>query len=317
MFGIGAQSVKHGKHAGNGLIKGAALVLALCCLAACSKKDKVSDGQSLARVDGQDVTVLQLNSELAQANVPAAQKDVASKKLLDSLIDRQLLEDQATKEKIDRDPVVVAAIERAKAQIIAQAYLQRRLAKVARPTKEEIDKYYLDHPEFFADKKTYEFDQVVLATKDFSPELKALMGSNKSIDDVAAWCKANHVEFVQTAATNSSVDMPPALVKKLREIRKGQLFALQQADRSVIAVIRSVKNDPIKQEVAEQQIGGFLMNQRNKETAEAELTRLRAAAKIEYLNKNFAAPAVEAAPADAKQKKDGVDDHTKRGVADL
>lgn len=322
MVGVKSQD---GSVAKSRMASSIAVVLMMFSLAACGNKEKAVSGQSLARVDGQDITVLQLNAELAQANVPAQQKDAASKKILDSLIDRQLLQEQAARDKIDRDPAVVSAIERAKAQIIAQAYLQRHLAKVARPTKEEINKYYLDHPDFFSDRKVYEFDQVVIASKDFGPELKANIGSTKSLDDVVSWIKAHHIEYLPTTVSNSSVDLPSGLVKRLNEMHKGQVFALQQNDKTIIAALKGVREAPIKPEVADPQIANFMQSQRNKETVEAELSRLRAAAKIEYLNKKLAdaspAPASGAANGsatdDAAKKKDVNDDHTKRGVADL
>ncbi len=294
----------------------AALMAMLLVLAGCSSKEKAGSGQSLARVDGQDITVLQLNAELMQSNIPSAQKDIASKKFLDALIDRQLLQEQAAKDKIDRDPAVVAAIERAKAQIIAQAYLQRRLAKVARPTKEEIDKYYLDHPDFFADRKVYEFDQIIIESKNFDAELKSAVGTTKSLDDIAHWLKEHHIEYGQNSASSNTVELPVGLVKKLKDMHKGQVFALAQSDKSVIAAIKNVKDAPIKQEVAEPQIANFLMNQRNKEAADTEMSHLRATAKIEYLDKKLAGTTSPATSDAAKKKVDDAD-HVKRGVADL
>ncbi|MCB2487481.1 hypothetical protein KQ783_15645, partial [Listeria monocytogenes] len=77
----------------------------------------------LASVTGEEITVLQLNEEMQRAGVPAAQQQTASKQLLPALIDRELLESAAAKEKIDRDPKVRQAIERARSLIIAQAYM--------------------------------------------------------------------------------------------------------------------------------------------------------------------------------------------------
>jgi len=113
---------------------GVALVLLVAVgLSACGGKEK-RVGQALASVNGEEITVLQLNDELQHANVPAVQQETASKQLLESLIDRQLLQNEAVKDKIDRDPKVVQAIERAKALIIAQAYMQKRIGAIAKPT---------------------------------------------------------------------------------------------------------------------------------------------------------------------------------------
>ena len=92
-------------------------------LTACSKEK--GGGQSLARVNGEDITMLQVNDELAHANIPADQQQDASKKILESLIDRQVIVDEAMREKIDRSPGVLQAIARAKANIIEQAYLEK------------------------------------------------------------------------------------------------------------------------------------------------------------------------------------------------
>jgi hypothetical protein len=91
----------------------------------------------------------------AARHVPAQQQEAASKQLLESLIDRQLLQSEAAKEKLDRDPKVVQSIERAKALIIAQAYLQKHVAAPAKPTPAEINEYYSKNPLFFAGRKCW------------------------------------------------------------------------------------------------------------------------------------------------------------------
>lgn len=299
------------------LARGTMVALTLMSVVACGNKEKAAAGQSLARVNGKEITVHQINEELARANVPPEQRDAATKQLLEGLIDRQLLEIEATHDKVDRDPAVVQAIERAKSQIVAQAYMQKRLVKVGKPTKEEIAKYYADHPEFFAERKLFELDQLIFSSKDFSSDLKAAVGPNKTIDDVATWMKEHHIQFVKNQATRSTVDLPLPLTKKLKEMKKGQLFALQEGDKSIFVVIANVKDSPVSMEIAEPQIGQFLFNQRNKEAADAEMARLRASAKIEYLNKKIAD--AKDAPSTASPKKDekSTDDHVKRGAAGL
>ena len=120
------------------LAYGIFVLVATVGLTACGSKEKKA-GQSLVRVDGEEITVFLLNEELQRANVPSGQQEAASKQILESLIDRQLIIAEAVRTKIDRTPNVMGAIERAKAQIIAQAYLQGVTAKIAKPSKAEID----------------------------------------------------------------------------------------------------------------------------------------------------------------------------------
>jgi EpsD family peptidyl-prolyl cis-trans isomerase len=140
-------------------------------LAACGNKE-AKPGQSLVRVNGEEVTALQLNDELQRLNVPPAQQEAASKQLLESLIDRQLLQAEAAAEKLDRDPKVMQSIERAKAQLIAQAYLQKKIGAPAQPSKSEVEDYFGKHPEFFSARKQFEMRQLMFATKDMDDNLK-------------------------------------------------------------------------------------------------------------------------------------------------
>lgn len=307
----------------------AVILLAVAGLSSCGSKEKEA-GQSLVKVNGQEITVHQVNEELKRGNVPVEQKDAATKQLLETLIDQQLLQGEAARDKVDRDPAVMQTIERAKSQIMAQAYLQKRLANTEKPTKEEIEAYFVAHPEIFSQRKTLDMSQVVIATSDFGDDLKAMLGSAKTLDEIVAWLDGRKVAYVRSQTLRSTADIPPELTKKLQGMRKGQMFALQEGDRSVLLMINDIKDSPVTAAIATPQIGQFLLNQKTKVAAEAELARLRAAAKIEYLNQpktvdakeKAVAPTPAAAPMPAVAPvqpavKSADDSHLKRGVAGL
>lgn len=295
-------------------------LLLLAMLSACGGDKEKKPGQSLARVNGEEITVLQLNEELQRARVPAVQQEAATKQLLESLIDRQLLLSEAAKDKLDRDPKVLQAVERAKAVIVAQAYLQKVVGTPARPTAEQIADYYAKNPQFFAKRKVFDLRQLGVETSALNDELKAVIDNAKSLDDVAAWMDGHQVKYVRNQQQRSSTELPPALSSKLESMNKGQLFIVREGANSVIMAINDTKDAPLALEAAAPQIEQFLVNQKNKELADAELKRLRAAGKIEYLNrkpgeeKAPAASAPAATPATAPAAADG---STERGVAGL
>ncbi len=274
----------------------AMMALAGLALAGCGNKDKKA-GQALASVNGEEITVMQLNSELRHANVTAAQQEAASKQLLEGLIDRQLVLNEAAKEKLDRDPGVVQDIERAKAMIVAQAYMQRKVGAPTRPTKAEIDDYFTKHPEFFSRRKQFDMKELVLASRDIDAAAKAAIDASKTLDDAAAYFSAHKIAFTPTQISRTSSDLPPELAAKLLELPKGQLFIIKEGDRSLLISIAEIKDAPVTAEVAAPQIEQFLMNKKGKEAADAEMARLRAAAKVVRFNQ--AAPAADKAGASA------------------
>jgi EpsD family peptidyl-prolyl cis-trans isomerase len=303
-------------------VVGVAVLLAVG-LSACGGDKEKKSGQALASVNGDEITVLQLNEELQRSGVAAAQQEAASKQLLQSLIDRQLLQNEAVKEKADRDPKVVQAIERAKALILAQSYMQKRVGALPRPTKAEVATYFENNPVYFSQRKTLELRQLQLATKDIVPEVKSAIDSAKSLDEVAAWLDSHKVAYTKAQLARATSELPLDLSSKLLAMPKGQLFMVREGERTVVSSTSEIRDTPVTLAASSTQIEQFLFNKKIKEASDAEIARLRASAKIEYLNKTLApatAPAAAAAPAGAAASSSaasGSASANERGVAGL
>nr|WP_052140106.1 EpsD family peptidyl-prolyl cis-trans isomerase [Janthinobacterium lividum] len=303
----------------------ALVLLTAVGMAACGNKEKKA-GQALASVNGEEITVLQLNEEMQRANVQAVQQEAASKQLLESLIDRQLLLNEAVKEKMDRDPKVVQAVERAKSLIIAQAYMQKKIGALPRPGKAEVEAYFEKNPQYFSQRKQFDMRELIIASADMNDALKAAMDAAKSLDDVAAWLDTHQVKYGRTQLSRSSADLAPELSGKLLSMPKGQLFIIREGDRTLLISLVDIKDSPVTLAQAAPQIEQFLANKKTKEVADAELKRLRATAKIEYLNKpaagkdaaSTAASASAALPASAPAAPAAVSNEmNERGAAGL
>lgn len=277
------------------------ILAAMLVLGACGQKAaETMPGQALASVDGVEITVLQLNDELARAGVKAAHEQAAGKQLLQALIDRQLLQAEAAREKLDRDPKVMQAIERARAMIVAQAVLQKRVGNVVAPATAEVEVYYNAHPQFFLARKQFAMDQLQLPAAALTPALRQVVDTATSLDDVTRWLAANKVQAGRSHVTRSTSDLAPALVTRLLAMRKGQVFVVQEGERALVIALLDVQEAPVTLAIARPQIEQFLVKQRQKESASAELARLRAGARIAYLNKAFTdEPAPPAAAANA------------------
>ncbi len=292
------------------LLPVAGIVIAAVSLSACGDKTaEKKPGQALASVNGEEITVLQLNDELSRVNPQVAQQEASRKRLLEALIDRQLLVTEATKEKLDRDPKVVQSIERAKATLLAQAYLQRRIGQPAKPERTEVEAYYNQNPQFFAQRKQFDLRQLVVPTSAVTDEVKKVIDSSKSLEEVAAWLASKQVKFARAQLVRSTTDLPPQLSSKLLTMTPGQMFIIREGDRSLLMTIAEVKDAPLTLEVAAPQIEQFLANKKSKEAADAEIKRLRSSAKIEYLNGET--------PATGKPAGEGGEGAHDRGVAGL
>jgi hypothetical protein len=195
--------------------------------------------------------------------------------------------------------------------------MQKRVGVISRPSKTEVQEYFDKHPEFFSQRKQFDMRQLVIASKDMTDDLKKAMDNAKSIEEVASWLDTHTVKYARNQVSRTTADLAPELGTKLLNMPKGQLFIIREGERSLLISIADVKDAPVTLEVAAPQIEQFLMNAKSKEAAAAEIARLRAAAKIEYLGKaapQQAAPAAASAPTPAASAAADANAH---GAADL
>lgn len=261
-------------------LKVAASVALLGLLAACGSKNEASSGQALASVDGKEVTVHQLNAELGRGGASQA-----TRQLLDGLVARQLLVNAARKEKLDSNPSVLAAMERAKDLVLAQSYVQMKLGKPTPPTAQEVDEFYRRHPDWFAQRKQYDFSELVIANASLSNELNELMRGTRPLEEVAGWLNARHIPFTRVQVTKTSMDLPPPMLESLKDMQRGSLFIVREGESAILAALADVKSAPVSPAAAAPQIEQYLMAQRQGEITDRELNRLRAEAKIDYFDK--------------------------------
>ncbi len=265
------------------MLRGVLMLSTAIVLSACGSKEK-SPSQVLVQVNGKEITVLQVNEELQNTAVRPAQQEEMTQQLLKLLIDRQLILEEAERNKIDRTPEVMRAIERSKEQVIVQAYLQSIASKVAKPLKAEIDEYYQKHPEFFAHRKEFDLRQLLIANKSYSEGLKTFIDSAKTLDEIAGWMDKRGVVYVRRQVTRSTSDLPKQAVAQLEILPLGQLFLVDEGDNKVLNVLAAIRSSPILASNAAPQIEQFLTNKTTKEMVEEEIKLLRSLAKIEYLN---------------------------------
>ena len=291
------------------------LMIALIGLVAgCGKKnsDDHKSSQSIVSVDGEEITVHQVNNELQRANVQAAQQEAASRQIVQGLVDRQILLQAAHKEKLDRKPQVMQAIENAKMQIVAQAYLQERVSLVAKPTSAEIDEYRAQHQDIFANRKIYVTDEAVFTLEaDSKNKLQEIAKSEKTLKDLEVWLKTNQIKYALKRVAHAAETLPPQLLTQFSKMAVGQMVFIGANGPNAQAMAVSmaeIKEMPIAEKDSKPLIERILTEQKRKETAEAEMKRLREAAVIRYIDKKYDpanAPIADKPVAAAKPKNDG------------
>lgn len=187
-------------------------------VAGCNRAKDTPKGQVVATVNGDDITIHELNSELALARPPA---DVPHKTVeqvvLARVIERKMLADVARERGLDKKPDFLLAERRVDDGLLVQALQSDIAKKVPVPTREAAEKYIEAHPDQFAQRKLYTIDQIQF----LRPANIASLGlaPAKTMADVASVLTNAKVKFGRNAAQVDALTVNPALVAEIGKIR--------------------------------------------------------------------------------------------------
>lgn len=200
---------------GNARIAAGLIVVAL--VGGCDRSKDTPKGQVVATVNGDDITIHELNSELALARAPAeVPRKTVEQVVLARVIERKMLADVARERGLDKNPNFILAKRRVDDGLLVQALESDIARKVPATTREAAEKYIETHPDQFAQRKVYTIDQIQF----LRPANVASLGLEpaKTMADVAQVLTTAKIEFRRNTATVDALTVNPALVAEIGKI---------------------------------------------------------------------------------------------------
>jgi EpsD family peptidyl-prolyl cis-trans isomerase len=286
----------------------AAAVVMAGGLSACGGGSSGKASQVAVKVNKDEITVLQVNEQLARlpAGVTPDQLEPATRRILGSLVNQQLLVQQAIERKLDRDPQILGALEAARLNILAKAYVERVISPQAKPSEQEVRKYYADNPALFAERKLYRLQELSIeATPEQAKEIEATAAGAKSLKQVADYLRDKKIPFGADSGVRAAEQLPLSHLAQIAALKAGSVLVFQAGNNrySAIEVLAS-EPQPVDDKKAAPAIEQFLSSRKREELAAIEVKRLRDAAKLEYVGDfaKYAGDAPGALPAVAAGK---------------
>lgn len=267
------------------------LAVAAAALVAGCGGGKAGGGEAAAKVNKDEISLAQVNFLVAQQrNLRPEQADQAARQILDRLVEQQLAIQKAAELKLESEPGVQIALELARREVLGRAYLERTGEAAAKPTPEDIQKYYNEKPALFSERRVYNLQEIAIeARPEQMAEIRERLSAAKNTNDFVEYLKSAGLRFAGNQAVRAAEQLPANSLQAIANMKDGQAMLIPTATGAQVVVLAGSRNQPVTLDQARPSIEQLLLAERRRKLVEDDVKALRAAAKIEYLGK-FAGP---------------------------
>lgn len=253
-------------------------------LAACGEK-QAPTGHAALKVNGEAISAAEVEAKLKQySRLPAEQKTFVTGTILNSLADLELLRQAAVREKLDADEAVQARLAGAARFILAETYMTKTKAAVAKPSAADVKAHYDKQPARYAERKLFDLHEVNIETSpENMAEIESRLKRGARLDDFVGWLQLSKIQHdVQPLVVSAEKVLEPIL-DKLAQAHDGDVITLPGKDKLTALFINKVQTQPLTLEQATPMIEEQLYEASKTERMKETMKQLRDKAKIEYL----------------------------------
>lgn len=253
-------------------------------LAGCGSGASEPSSQTAVLVNQQEVSVHQLQHALqTQPRLSAEAPELATRKVLDALVEQELAAQAARSDGIDKDPRFVQAFEAARRELLARSYQDRLAERAVGPSSDAIDRYYDAHPGLFAQRRLYTLQETTLrADAAMRARLAQVSRTARDPKEFAELIKGSGGaqrtrQFVQAAE-----DLPMGLVEALARFEEGQSLVVNGNETARIVTVVRFQLAPLDKRAAKDMIEAHLLNEQRRRLVAEGMRTLRDKATIQY-----------------------------------
>lgn len=270
--------------------------LAICSLAGCKRE---ATGQVAAVVNGDEITLQEINAELGTAEMPkGVDRKLVQQAALQRIIDRRLIAGTARDDGLDKDPQYIARQRRVNELLLIEMLSQKAEKTQRMPDAAAIDKYIAEHPARFGARTLYTAERVQFPMPANPEQLQALKDDH-SMEAVTKRLESMGIKFQRSAGQLDSATISPQVLARLQALPPGEPFLVPENGQVTIAVLTGSKVMPFTGTEARPVAAQLMRKEELAKQLQQRVKTAREGAKIEY-QEGFA-PAKPAA--DTKSRK--------------
>lgn len=261
----------------------------LACLVLVAGCDKKASGQVAAVVNGEEITLQELNAELQGVPTPSgANAKALQQAALQRIVERRLLAQEARKDGVDKTPDYLIRSRQLEDGLLVQLLGRNAERGAEVPSTKEVDNYIKANPALFENRTVYALDRIQFPMPANVQQLKTLEDAH-SMDAVQAKLRELGIQFKRDAGRMDSAQLGQELSNRIAALPPGEPFVLPEGGAVTVAVITGTSKQPISPEQARPLAVQVMRNNQVRSTLQQRLKAAQTAAKIEY-QPGFAPP---------------------------
>ena len=226
-------------------INNAKLIAAVLCAAALfgcqggtpsadSKTETKKDGQVLAEVNGGSITTGDFNRELK--NLPEYLKAMADtpegrKEMLDTMVIRELILQQATKDGLDKGAEIEEKLKDLKKRLVVESFLKKKVETESQVSDADLQKFYEQNKEKFKTGEQIKASHILVKTEKEAKDVQAQIKAGGNFEELAKKHSAD-----SSAAKGGDLgwfgkgSMVPVFEKAALALKEGQVSDVVKSD---------------------------------------------------------------------------------------
>ena len=248
-------------------------------LSACQKE---ATGQVAAVVNGEEITLQEINAELRGVNLTdGSAKKAAQQAALQRIVERRLLAGAATEDGIAKEQEYLLRSRQVGDALLVQMLSEKADRSIQIPSDADIQKFIAANPVAFDNRTIFTTNQIqFVPPKD--PKVLALLEPDRSMDAVAAHLTQLGIKFSRRDAELDSIQLPKGVFDQIIALPGGEPFILPAPQVVTIAVITGQRTSPVTGDEAKALAAQGLRNKTIGDLIQQRLKAARASAKISY-----------------------------------
>jgi peptidyl-prolyl cis-trans isomerase C len=251
-----------------------------------AKSEGKKEGKVLAEVNGGSITTGDFDRELK--NLPEYLKAMADtpqgrKEMLDTMVVRELILQQAAKDGLDKGPEIEEKLQDLKKRLIVESFLKKKVEAESKVSDEDMKKFYEQNKDKFKSGEQIKASHILVKSEKEAKDILAKLKSGGNFEELA---KKNSVDSSSAKGGDlgwfGKGSMVPAFEKAALALKEGQISDIVKSDFG-FHIIKLTGKRPAgirPFEEVKEQIKGAIMPTKQQEIFQKIKEELKKTAKI-------------------------------------